>query len=66
MEKGVINMVKGKDLMIFLATPLLIVSMLFLMSAGGSVTDTTGHDWYFTPNEEHKQPQVANEVSMEC
>ncbi|MBQ7934786.1 MAG: polysaccharide deacetylase family protein [Clostridia bacterium] len=58
-------MVKGKDLMLFLATPLLIVSMLFLMSAGGSVTDTTGHDWYFTPNEEHKQPQVANEVSMD-
>ncbi len=58
-------MVKGKDLMLFLAVPLMIVSLLFMMSAGGSVTSTTGYDWYFKPNEEHLQPQVANEVDFE-
>ncbi len=58
-------MVKGKDLLLFLATPLLLVSMLFLMSAGGQVSDTTGHDWYFTPNEQHLPPQVAGEVPLD-
>ncbi len=58
-------MVKGKDLMIYLGIPLLLVSMLFLMSAGGNLSDTTGYDWYFTPNETHTPPQVANEVPLE-
>ena len=58
-------MAKVRDLMIFLGVPLLIVSLLFLMSAGGSVTDTTGYDWYFSPNEEHLQPQVASEVPLD-
>jgi len=58
-------MVKGRDLMLFLAGPLLLVSMLFLMSAGGSVTNTTGYDWYFTPNNDHRPPQVAEEVPLE-
>lgn len=58
-------MAKVKDIMIFLGVPLLIVSLLFLMSAGGSVTDTTGHDWYFNPNNEHLPPQVASEVPLE-
>jgi peptidoglycan-N-acetylmuramic acid deacetylase len=58
-------MVKGKDLMIFLAAPLLIISMLFLMSAGGSVTSTTGYEWYFQPNENHTRPQVIQEVNFE-
>ncbi|MBQ8599842.1 MAG: polysaccharide deacetylase family protein [Clostridia bacterium] len=57
-------MAKSKELMIALGVPLLIVSMLFLMSAGWSVSDTTGYDWYFQPNEEHTQPQVANEVPL--
>ena len=57
-------MVKGRDLMIFLAIPLLTVSLLFMMSAGGSVTSTTGYDWYFQPNETHAQPQVASEVNL--
>ena len=34
------------------------------MSAGGSVTDPKGHDWYFSPNEEHLPPAVANEVDL--
>ncbi len=58
-------MVKPKDLMIFLAVPLLIVSLLFLMSAGGSVTSTTGYEWYFNPNQEHLQPEVIDKVPME-
>lgn len=57
-------MVKGKDLMIFLALPLLIVSMLFMMSAGGSTASTQGCDWYFTPNEEHRQPEVTKELDL--
>ncbi len=55
-------MVKPKDLMIFLAVPLLIVSLLFLMSAGGSVTSTTGYEWYCTPNQTHTQPEVIDKV----
>lgn len=58
-------MVKGKDLMVFLAVPLLIVSLLFLMSAGGSVTSTAGYEWYFQPNETHTQPEVIKEVNFE-
>ncbi len=57
-------MVKPKDLMLFLASPLLIVAMLFMMSAGGSVTSTAGYEWYFQPNEEHRQPQVIKEVDF--
>ena len=45
--------------------PLLFVSLLFLMSAGGSVTSTAPNDWYFKPNQDHKQPAVANEVPLE-
>ncbi|MBQ8894738.1 MAG: polysaccharide deacetylase family protein [Clostridia bacterium] len=58
-------MVKGKDLMMFLAVPLLIVSLLFMMSAGGSVTSTEGFEWYFKPNETHTQPEVIGEVDFE-
>lgn len=58
-------MIKGRDIMIFLAVPLLIVSLLFLMSAGGSVTSTTGYEWYFQPNENHTQPEVIKEVDLE-
>lgn len=57
-------MVKGKDLIIFLAIPLLIVSMLFMMSAGGSTASTRGYDWYFQPNEEHRQPEVTKEFDF--
>ncbi len=57
-------MVKPKDLILFLASPLLVVAMLFLMSAGGSVTSTTGYEWYFQPNEEHRQPQVIRELDF--
>ncbi len=57
-------MVKGKDLMLFLAVPLLTVSMLFMMSAGGSTASTAAHDWYFKPNEEHRQPEVTKEVDL--
>ncbi len=57
-------MVKGKDLMVFLATPLLIVSMLFMMSAGGSTASTAAYDWYFQPNEEHRQPEVTKEFDF--
>ena len=58
-------MVKGKDLMTFLAVPLLIVSLLFMMSAGGSAAPTTGYDWYFQPNQTHTQPEVTREVELE-
>lgn len=57
-------MVKGKDLMIFLALPLLVISMLFMMSAGGSTASTQGYDWYFKPNEEHLQPEVTKEFDF--
>ena len=57
-------MVKGKDLMIFLAIPLLMVAGIFFLGAGGSTADPTGYDWYFQPNEEHLQPQVAMEVDL--
>ena len=57
-------MIKGKDLMIFLALPLLAVAMLFMMSAGGSVTSTHGVEWYFQPNETHTPPQVVDEVDF--
>ena len=58
-------MVKGKDLLIFLAFPLLLVAGLFFLGAGGSTAETQGYDWYFQPNEEHLQPKVANEVDLE-
>ena len=64
MEKGVKKMIKPKDLMLFLASPLLVVAMLFMMSAGGSVTSTKGFEWYFQPNEEHRQPTVMQEVDF--
>lgn len=57
-------MVKGKDLMFFLAVPLLLVSMLFMMSAGGSTASTQAYDWYFQPNEEHRQPEVTKEFDF--
>ncbi len=57
-------MIKGKDLMLFLAAPLLAVSMLFMMSAGGSTASTRAYDWYFQPNEEHRQPEVTKEFDL--
>lgn len=57
-------MVKGKDLMVFIAIPLLMVAAIFFLGAGGSTADTQGYDWYFQPNEEHLQPQVATEVEI--
>ena len=57
-------MIKGKDLMVFLAAPLLAVSMLFMMSAGGSTASTEGQDWYFQPNEEHLRPEVNGAVDL--
>ena len=58
-------MVKGKDLMVFLAAPLLIVSLLFMMSAGGSAAPTDGYEWYFQPNQNHTQPEVIQDVKLE-
>lgn len=57
-------MVQGKDLMIFMALPLLVVAALFISGAGGSTADPKGYDWYFQPNEQHLQPQVAGEVDL--
>ncbi len=57
-------MIKGRDLLIFLAVPLLAVSLLFLMSAGGSVASSKGYEWYFQPNETHTQPEVIKEVDF--
>ncbi len=58
-------MIKGKDLMVWLAAPLLIVSLLFLMSAGGSISATAPTDWYFTPNQEHRRPEVNQSIPLE-
>ena len=57
-------MQKAKDLTVFLGVPLLVVAMLFMMSAGGSVTSTHGVEWYFQPNETHTPPQVVDEVDF--
>lgn len=54
-----------KNLFFFLVVPLLIVAMLFLMSAGGTLSDTTGYEWYFEPNEEHLQPKVIDKIPLE-
>ncbi|MBQ7096231.1 MAG: polysaccharide deacetylase family protein [Clostridia bacterium] len=54
-----------KNLFFFLAVPMLIIAMLFLMSAKGCISDTTGYEWYFQPNEEHQQPQVIDQIPLE-
>lgn len=58
-------MAKSKKWMMALGIPALIITMVFLMSAGWSVSDTTAHDWYFQPNDTHTPPQVASEVPLE-
>ncbi len=58
-------MAKAKDLMVFLAVPLLIISLLFMASADGSLSSTAGHEWYFKPNEEHRQPEVIGEIDLQ-
>ena len=54
-----------KNLFIFMGIPLLIIAMLFLMSAGGSFSDSKGYEWYFEPNEEHLPPRVIDAVPIE-
>ncbi len=58
-------MAKSKKWMMAIGVPALIIIMVFLMSAGWSVSDTTGYDWYFQPNDTHTTPQVAKEVPLE-
>ena len=57
-------MKKFKNILLFSGIPLLVVAVLFMTGAGGSTADPTGYDWYFKPNEEHIQPQVASEVPL--
>ena len=57
-------MKKIRNIAMFAGIPLLLVSMLFMMSAGGSVSSTAGYEWYVQPNEEHRQPQVMSEVDF--
>lgn len=57
-------MKKIRNIAMFAGIPLLLVSMLFMMSAGGSVSSATGYEWYVQPNEEHRQPQVMSEVDF--
>ena len=54
-------MIRGKDLMIYLVTPLLAVSLPFMLSAKGSTASTKGTEWYCTPNNEHRRPQFPQE-----
>lgn len=54
-----------KNLMIFLLSPILVITLLFLMSAAGSLSSTQGVEWYFEPNEEHQQPSVVNTIPLE-
>ncbi len=53
-----------KNLFIFLMIPLLIIALLFLMSAGGTLSSTQGVEWYFEPNEEHRQPKVIDAIDL--
>ena len=53
-----------KDAMIFIATPILVITLLFGMTAGGSAAETDGVDWYFKPNQEHLQPEVVQTVPL--
>ncbi len=55
---------KFKDLLLFIATPLLIIGLLFGLTSGGSAAETDGVDWYFKPNQNHTQPEVAQEVPL--
>ena len=57
-------MKKLKNILLFTGVPLLVVAVLFMTGAGGSTADTTGYDWYFKPNEEHRRPEVASEVDL--
>ena len=54
-----------KNLLIFTGLPLLFITLLFLMSAGGSLSSTQGAEWYFEPNEEHLQPRVIDQIPLE-
>ncbi len=56
---------KIKDAILFIATPLLIIGLLFGMTAGGSAAETDGVEWYFNPNQNHTQPEVVNEIPLE-
>ncbi len=56
---------KFKDIMLFIVTPLLMISLLFGMTAGGSAAETDGVDWYFKPNQTHAQPEVVGEIPLE-
>jgi peptidoglycan-N-acetylmuramic acid deacetylase len=57
-------MKKWMNLLLFSGVPLLVVGTLFIATAAVGSADPTGYDWYFKPNQEHLQPQVANEVDF--
>jgi peptidoglycan-N-acetylmuramic acid deacetylase len=49
-----------KNILFFIALPLVLATSLFITSAAGVSASAKAKDWYFKPNEEHRQPEVAD------